>query len=508
MTTITGRIQEAPSLMWHEEVLAPQFAYEVEHLLPHYVAIEQVLLLEYLRMGLVDADGAAALGARLGTLSAQELAADPEQNMSDICFAIERHVAAGPAAPFPAWHADRSRNDQQACAQLMAAREQVRTLAEDLTGFGRATAALAGASAELPMPGYTHAQAAQIITPGFYLAALSAETLGAARRLLAAYDEIDACPLGSGTMAGQELPWDRDRMAALLGFARPNPHALVGVASRGWALSVAMELSNFAITLSRFVTDLMTWGGSAYGFLELPDALSGISAAMPQKRNYPVLERIRGRCAHVVGSAFDLAHGQRNTAYANTVEVSKEAGGRLLTQTDALRSTLRMARAVVDNLHWRADRMRQACEGEYLGGFTLANRLALDHGVPWRTAQVIVGRYVREMSAAKADGEGSASTESPGAESAGAGLLSAIAAEAGHDLPDAASLLASAFDVDSGLRAKQSAGSTHPDAVRAVLADQEAGYAEVEDRWRSRRQAAATARDTVRALLTGAGSTP
>lgn len=360
---VTGRIDGVPSDIWHEEVLAPQFAYEVDHLLHHYVAVEKVLLLEYERMGLVDAAGAAAIGARLDTLTPDAVRADPEENMSDISFAVERHVLAGPHPPFPAWHVDRSRNDLQVCAQLMSARENLTATATGLLSLGRAVTALAARYADVPMPGYTHAQAAQIVSPGFHLAALAAETTAALRGMLRTYDETDACPLGSGTMAGQELAWDRERMAALLGFSRVQSHALVAVASRSWTLAIAGDLAHYAVTLSRFATDLMTWGGSGFGFLELPDELSGISAAMPQKRNFPVLERIRGRCARVAGCAADIAAGQRNTAYTNTVEVSKEAGGHLRTQFDAMRSVLRLTRAVVAGAAFSAERTRAACAG-------------------------------------------------------------------------------------------------------------------------------------------------
>ena len=98
--SLTGRIAGVPSEVWHEEVLAPQFAYEVEHLLPWYVAIEKVLLLEYARMGLVDAGEAEALGRRWASVSPTSIAADPRANMSDIAFALERYVAEGPVRPF------------------------------------------------------------------------------------------------------------------------------------------------------------------------------------------------------------------------------------------------------------------------------------------------------------------------------------------------------------------------------------------------------------------------
>jgi argininosuccinate lyase len=492
--TMTGRILSAPSLVWNEEVLAPQFDHEVKFLLPHYILIEKVLLLEYLRMGLVDAGGAAVIARRLDELDAGGLLADPRVNMSDISFAIERFVEEGPVTPFAAWHLDRSRNDAQACAQLMAIRERLTEVARDLASFARATVTLAGSGADLPMPGYTHAQPAQIITPGFYFAALAAETLATSHRLLRVYDDIDASPLGAGSMAGQELAWDRELMAIRLGFARTVPHALVAVASRGWALAIAAEVAAFAVTLSRFTTDLIAWGGSGYGFFDLPDELAGISAAMPQKRNFPILERIRGRCTLVAGGAFEVMTGQRNTPYANTVEVSKEAGACLWTQASALRSCLRLATAVTRGLTFRADRMREACERDFLGGFRLANMLTAECGIRWRTAQVIAGRYIRN--ALEANG----STTRPDSE-----LLEAAAAAHGAEVPHAAELLAAALAVDDGLRAKRTAGSTHPDEVRKLLTAQEADIDVVARQWLSRSQAVAAAASSVNALLSGRG---
>jgi argininosuccinate lyase len=462
MSGLSGRIDAAPSEVWHDEVLAPQFEYELRHLLPHYLAIEKVLLLEYRRLALLDGAQCAAIAARLHEITPESITADPLANTSDIAFAIERHVTGGPVEPPPAWHADRSRNDLQATAQLMFVREQVLSLVEALLVLDGTAARLAVDTAELPMPGYTHLQAAQIITPGFWLAALCAEVQRTLHRLVLSYQELDAAPLGAGAMAGQELPWDRQRMAALLGFGAPQPHALVAVASRGAALSVAADLSGLGVALSRFCTDLMTWGSSEYRFIDLPDALSGISSAMPQKKNFPILERIRGRTAHLCSLHLDMAIGQRNTPYTNMVEVSKEAGAHLFGLFETARSLLRLFTTVLDELRFDAEAMRAACEREYLGGFTLANLLTLRAGVPWRQAQVIAGRYVvaaieRDLPPAKPDGA----------------LLVSIAAEAGYQVGDGealgAVLLAEAFSVPGALQAKRSAGSTNPRAVIELL---------------------------------------
>lgn len=470
---LTGRIAAAPAEVWNAEVLAPQFAADAARVLPAHVAIEKALLLEYARMGLLTPAEVTGLARRLHAITPAALTADPAANFSDLAFAVER--LAGGDRPPAAWHADRSRNDLQACAQLMAALEQVRGGARALLDFGRGAAALAARTADLPMPGYTHLQAAQVITPGFYFAALCAEVLRSLRRLLHTHDESDLCPLGAGATAGQELPWDRDALARRLGFRGPQPHALTAVASHGWALAVSADLSLLGVTLSRFATDLMAWGSSAYGFLDLPDELSGISSAMPQKKNFPVLERIRGRTAHLTAFHLDLVLGHRNTPYASSVEVGKEALAHLPALFDALTSTLRLFGTVLARMELLPERMRAACEAEFHGGLTLANGLTLRSGVPWRIAQVIAGRYV-----SAAIRRGLAPTEVAGP------LLAELAAAEGYQVTDPTALLAASFGVDEALAAKRSPGSTAPSAVRELLVVHSAELDELTAAWDGR----------------------
>ena len=132
------------------------------------------------------------------------------------------------------------------------------------------------------------------------------------------------------------------------------------------------ELALFGVTLSRFVTDLMAWASGEYGFLDLPDELSGISSAMPQKKNFPVLERIRGKTGHLVAAHVDLLFGLRNTPYATGRGV--QGGDRAVHGACAgLATVVAVGTAVVAGVPFDAERMRSACEREYLGGFTLAN---------------------------------------------------------------------------------------------------------------------------------------
>jgi argininosuccinate lyase len=491
-TRLTGRIDRTPDDALRELVLEPQFRYEAEHLLPHYVRVEMVLLAEYERMEVLDTAQVRRIAGVLGGIVAGGLVADPAGNLSDIALAIERQVTE--RLDVPAWHVDRSRNDLQACAQLMFARDQTLTVLGDLLTCASAALRLAGRHTTDIMPGFTHLQAAQVITPGFFVSAVSAHLLHTVRRMLASYDTANLCPLGSGALAGQELAWDRDRMAALLAFAGPQPHALIGVASRSWLLELAGECSTFAVGLSRLMTDLMNWSGSEYDLVELPDELAGISSAMPQKKNYPILERIRGRTAHLTSWYVDVMTAQRNTPYTNTVEVSKEGSAQLLDTMRSLRSLLRLLTEVLDRIVFRVEHARVICTREYLGGFSLANRLTLEQQVPWRDAQVIAGQYV-----ARALDAGLAADTTDGA------LLGVVAAQCGYAITSTDRLLRDAFDPQAELDRRRSPGSAHPDEVSRLLAGQQADWVQLTNEVSARRDAL----DAMPALIAGVlGVTP
>jgi len=489
--TLTGRIQAGPSALVHDEVLAAQFDYELRYLLRWYILIERVLLLEYERMGLLEREAVIDIGTVLGRVTREAITADPEVNMSDIAFAIEQYVACRLQGAVGAWHVDRSRNDFQACAQFLFGRDQLFGIVDDLSAFFRAVHRSARNVTEMVMPGYTQYQPAQVISPGFYLAALSEQALSTLRSLLETYDGINVCPLGAGAMAGQELPWDRARMAKLLGCRAPQRHALVAVASREWLLRIAGELSILSVSLSRFVTDLIYWASGECRFIDLPDELSGISSVMPQKKNFPILERIRGRTGHVSAFYVDFLLGQRNTPYTNLVEVSKEAGSHLITLFTAMQSVLRLFTVTIEHMRFQEDRMRAACEREYLGGLTLANLLTLHEGIPYRTSQVIIGRYI--VAAMKRQLEPRNIDRS---------LLKLACQQYGYDVHLSNEMFNFAFDVDQNLRAKTSLGSTQPHAVRQLLTLQAEEMNRVCSKWKRRR---ADVEDTYRRLnsLTG-----
>ncbi|QIZ38814.1 argininosuccinate lyase [Saccharopolyspora sp. ASAGF58] len=489
-TNLTGRISAGPDGLLRTEILEPQLRFELACLLPHYVRLEKVLLAEYARMGLLTGEQVGLISGLLDRATPDAVERSARGAMSDLVFSLERFISQRlPEVP-PAWHVDRSRNDLQASAQVLYGRARLLDTAELLIELGRAAGRLAARTGGLMMPGYTHMQAAQLVSPAFYFSALAEQLLHTLSRLEPVYLTASACPMGAGAMAGQELGWDRERMARLLGCESVQRHALRAVSQRDWALEACAEFSMLGVALSRFVTDLMIWGGTGYGYLDLPDDWSGISSAMPQKKNFPVLERIRGRTAHLHAAYHGIATAQRATPYSNSVEVSKEASAQVPAAFDTLASISRLLTGVLDRLEFNEERLARACEAEYFGGFTLANQLTLRAGVPWRTAQVVTGRYIV---AAVAKGLPPAEPEPA--------LLEKVLAEHGYATPLAETLLREAMDVTAALPAKRTAGSTGPEPMRELLATQEAEFDQLASAWAARRTRLADADAELAAVL-------
>jgi argininosuccinate lyase len=457
----TGRINRPPALVLEETVLGRRFDWEIRHLLRHYLWIELAHLGEYLRMGTMDLAACTRIRGVVLDLTEDEVTSRRLTAMSDPLFALEQaiHARLTPSLP-PAWHVDRSRNDVQACAQLMLGREQILAAAAGIRGLGHAACAAADRHRAAIMPGYTQHQAAQAITLGFYLAALAETVTSAAESLQALYHAVDLSPLGAGALAGLELPWDRCRLATALGFAGPQPHALTCVASRTWVLRTAAELSVLGVTLSRFLTDLITWTGASCRFLDLPDELAGISSAMPHKRNFPVLERVRGMTGHLTGLSMDLLIGQRNTPYTNLVEVSKENSRFLADLFSVCEEMLLLFTHVLAELRFRPEQARAALRTEPLAASTVANHLTLAHEIPARTAQKTVGQWIAQAAAGGND------SAPDGLTSAG---LTAAAGAMGFAVELDEAVLGQLLDAEASVYRKSTSGSTGPDQVSLLL---------------------------------------
>ncbi|MEA1853790.1 lyase family protein [Cytobacillus sp. FSL W7-1323] len=466
---MTGRVKSPPHEIMNKLILYPQLLFESDNYLEHYLSIEKVLIKSYEEMNLINTTDAVKLLESVKSVQKENIIKSAYSNMNDIAFSIEKAIDENLGKPVLNWHLDRSRNDLQACGQLMYARDSWISLIQKFQKLLIELWALASKYKRTIMPGYTHFQTAQVMSVGFYLTAISRHIQKTLEKMVLCLESInESCPLGSGAMSGQEYPWDLEMMANDLGFDSFGGHALVCVASRDWILEIGESLAFFGVNMSRFMTDMMNWGSSEYQFLHFPDELVGISSSMPQKRNLPILERIRGKTSHLISYYQDFMLGQRNTPFSNLVEVSKESSSNLPRLFQTANDIADLLLLIFENIDFNINKMKKRCEEDYLGGFTLANYLSAKEGIPYRKAQVISGEFIT-----LAINEGIAPKKLPIL------LLSQVCERYGYkQLQINQATLVDIFDPEKALFVKITAGSVHPEEVNEIIECQKRQNAE------------------------------
>jgi argininosuccinate lyase len=114
---------------------------------------------------------------------------------------------------------------------------------------------------------------------------------------------------------------------------------------------------------------------------------------MPQKKNPDVPELIRGKTGRVYGNLFTLLTVLKGLplSYNRDLQEDKEP---LFDTVDTIKGVLSVLEAMLPQLVFRQDRLREAA----LGGFTLATDVAdylVEKGLPFRQAHEVVGAVVR-----------------------------------------------------------------------------------------------------------------
>ncbi|HCX15012.1 MAG TPA: argininosuccinate lyase, partial [Rhodospirillaceae bacterium] len=138
--------------------------------------------------------------------------------LEDVHMNIEARLTDLIGAQAGRLHMARSRNDQVATDFRLWVRAAVDNIEEQLLKIQSALIDKAEAHVDTVMPGFTHLQAAQVVTFGHHLLAY-VEMFGRDRgRFSDARRRLNECPLGAGALAGTSFPIDRQQTAKKLDF--------------------------------------------------------------------------------------------------------------------------------------------------------------------------------------------------------------------------------------------------------------------------------------------------
>jgi argininosuccinate lyase len=290
-------------------------------------------------------------------------------------------------------HTGRSRNEQIATDMRLFVRESIDNAFAGLNQWRDALIALAGSAGEAVMPSYTHLQRAEPVLVAHWLLAYVNMIERDISRLTDARKRMNLCPLGSGAVAGATLALDRTIATRELGFDAPTPNSMDATSDRDFLLEFTQCLATLGIHISRFAEELTLYSTAEFGFLDLPEAFSTGSSAMPQKKNPDLTELIRGKSARLVGAATTVAVLIKGLPLAYNKDL-QEGQEPVFDAADTIAGMLSVVPAFTRSLKFRFDRMKTAAETGYLNAMAAATYLT-HKGIPFRKAHEHIGNAVR-----------------------------------------------------------------------------------------------------------------
>jgi len=389
-----GRFDRAPDKLFYE--FQRSFAFD-RRLLPYELAVDRVWA------GSLDSAGILTVEEMRDTLTAldkiaERAASDPTwldaSPAEDVHHFVETALVEYLGPLGFKLHTGRSRNELVATDFRMFVKEAAQETRAAVARLLAALVAQAENNLSVAMPGMTHMQHAQPILFSHFLLAHGEAFFRDTARLAAAAATADACPMGSGALAGCALDVDRGAIARELGFARPTANSLDAASDRDFALDYLYALAVIATHLSRLSEDFVLFASQEFGFLILPDEFSTVSSLMPQKKNPDAWELLRGKTGRVTASLHTLLTTLKGlpSSYQRDLQEDKEP---VFAAHDQVVAMLTVAAGAVAATRPNVARMREAASDPALLATEAAHYL-VRKGAPFRHAHEIVGQMVRE----------------------------------------------------------------------------------------------------------------
>jgi len=391
-----GRFEREPNA--HFDAFQRSFAFD-RRLLPYEIAVDRAWAKALEPIGIFTATEVKQTLAALDKIS-ERAQTDPAwvdsfgANAEDVHHFVEKALVEelGPLG----WklHTGRSRNELVATDFRLFVIDAAAEIQRGLSALLNTLLMQAKAKISVPMAGMTHMQHAQPILLSHFLLAHAEAFLRDVTRLQHAAASADACPMGSGALAGNSFGIDRNAIARELGFSRITANSLDAVSDRDFALDYLFALTGIATHLSRLAEDFVIFASQEFAYVILPDEYSTGSSLMPQKKNPDSWELIRGKTGRITGALLSLLTTLKGlpTSYQRDLQEDKEA---LFAAHDQINDMLLVAVGAIIGTQFREDRLRAAASNPILFATDAADYL-VHKGVPFRQAHDLIGKVLRE----------------------------------------------------------------------------------------------------------------
>jgi len=384
-----------PDPAYKDAVLAPLFEGAKAHYVAPVRSINRAHLVMLNEVGILTRKQAGAIALALvdidENLDMEALRYTGE--VEDYFFLVEAELKKrlGPDLA-GALHTARSRNDMDHTVFKLVLQQKLDALLALAHGLARAVIDKADAEKQTLIVAYTHGQPAQPSTFGHYLGAMIEVLLGDLKRLHAAREALQECPMGAAAITTTGFNIDRFRIAELLGFTGVKQNSYGAIAAIDYVTSLYSALKLLFLHLGRVIQDFQFWSSFEAGQLYVPNSLVQISSIMPQKRNPVPIEHLRllsslsvGRCDTVVNTMHNTPFTDMNDSEGEVQQSgygALESGARVLT----------LLSAFIPALDIRADRVAANIDKSCICVTELADVLVRTENISFRQAHAIAAK--------------------------------------------------------------------------------------------------------------------
>jgi len=262
-------------------------------------------------------------------------------------------------------HTGRSRNDQSLTMTRLFSKEKLLEIKHEIQNLIKEFKIQIKRNGKIKMPGYTHMQRAMPSSVGMWLGSYHDSLLDDLVLIEAVIKIIDQNPLGSAAGYGENiLGLDRKFTTKELGFKRVQENPIYCAMSRGKFENMTLQVvSNAMFDLGKIANDLLLFTTKEFNFFTLPDSFKTGSSIMPQKKNYDVLELVRGNIGIFNGFQNQIQNVIKNlpAGYNRDFQLTKEP---YIKGIKLALDTIGVMTLVIKNLEVKKENLENACSSE------------------------------------------------------------------------------------------------------------------------------------------------
>ncbi|MFA6353935.1 MAG: argininosuccinate lyase [Candidatus Paceibacterota bacterium] len=262
-------------------------------------------------------------------------------------------------------HTGRSRNDQSLVTTRLFSKEKLFEIKKEVEVLIKELEKQIKMTGKIKMPGYTHMQRAMPSSVGMWLGSYCDSLKDDLLLIEAAIKVIDQNPLGSAAGYGENiLELDKKFTGKILNFKKVQDNPMYCAMSRGKFENIVLQaISSVMFDLGKISNDLLLFTTKEFNFFTLPDSFKTGSSIMPQKKNYDVLELIRGNVAIFNGYQHQIENVIKNlfSGYNRDFQLTKEP---YLKGMKLALETIRVTILVIKELEAKKTNLENACTSE------------------------------------------------------------------------------------------------------------------------------------------------